>query len=218
MREQRPYVEVEFDALVDEERLDEEQIGRPRRLHERLGPLGVSRVGDHFAVARQAQREGRRAARVHDREGRHGERPEDLWRPVAPLDEARPKSALDRGRAGEQHLHRRADSRLHARRAGHGERPCPTLELSVEDQEGHAAEVIAVQVREDHGVDRLRVHAEAPHRDERGGAAVDEHLSAGGLDVDARLEPSATAERIARSENPDLHPRLHPAPASTRHS
>src|SRR5438128_1945949 len=100
---------------------------------------------------------------------------------------------------------RRQSSR--ARWAGHGERPCAPLELSVEDQEGHAAEVITVQVREDDGVDRLRVHAEAAHRDERGGAAVEQHLRAGRLDVDARLEPPAAAERIARSEKPDPHTR-----------
>ena len=67
--------------------------------------------------------------------------------------------------------------------------------------------MITVQVREDDGVDRLRVHAEAAHRDERGGAAVEQHLRTGRLDVDARLEPPAAAERIARSEKPDPHTR-----------
>src|SRR2546425_10168091 len=83
-------------------------------------------------------------------------------------------------------------------------------ELTVEEQEGHAAEVITVQVREDDGVDRERVHAEAAHRDERGGAAVQEHLRPGRLHVDARLEPPAAAEGVARAKEPDSHPHRHP--------
>src|SRR5207249_7627336 len=41
VREQRLRVEVELDALVDEERLRDEQVGRACRVEQDLGPLGV---------------------------------------------------------------------------------------------------------------------------------------------------------------------------------
>jgi hypothetical protein len=88
---------------------------------------------------------------------------------------------LDPGRPGEERFHRRAHSRFDTRRPDDDERTGPALELAVEDHEGHAAEVVTVQVREDHRVDRLRVDAEAAHRDQGRRAAVEEELARGDL-------------------------------------
>src|SRR6059036_2288702 len=53
VRQQRRDVEVELDALVDEERLRDEEVGRARRIDQRLGPLRIPRVGDHLALAHE---------------------------------------------------------------------------------------------------------------------------------------------------------------------
>src|SRR5207244_8123147 len=115
------------------------------------------------------------------------------------------------GREGKYHLHGLAHARPDTRRPRHDQRPGPALELAIEDQERHAAEVVTVQVGQDHRVDRLRLDAEAPHRDQRRGAAIEKHLARARLEVDAGLEAAAAAERVARSEEADLHEDLIPA-------
>ena len=77
----------------------------------------------------------------------------------------------------------------------------------MEDQERNAAEVVAVQMGEDHRIDRSRIDAEVAHRDQRRGAAIDEDLSLTRLEVNARLEAPAAAERVSRAEKADLHER-----------
>jgi hypothetical protein len=67
-------------------------------------------------------------------------------------------------------------SRLQAGWSRHDERARAPRELAVEDQERDAAEVIAVQMREDHRVDCRRIDTEAAHRDQRRRAAVHEDL------------------------------------------
>ena len=197
-----------LDRPVEEEGLGDEEVGTPGGVEERVGPLGVAGVGHDLAVTRDPERERRRAAGVHDLVRGDRARAKVPRRPLDPLDEARIEPPRDARGPREEHLQRVVHARLDAGRPRHREGPGAPLELAVEDQERDAREVVAVQVGEEHGVHALRVHAETPHRDQRGRAAVHEEAPARGLDVDARLEPPAAAERVAGAEEPDLHPDL----------
>jgi hypothetical protein len=89
--------------------------------------------------------------------------------------ESHVKPLLRPRRSGKEHLHRLADAHLHAGRSGDRQRPGTPRELAVEDQERQTAEVVAVQVRQQHRVHRIRIDAEPLHRDQRRRAAVDQH-------------------------------------------
>jgi len=81
-----------------------------------------------------------------------------------------------------------------ARRPHHGQWLLSSRELPVQHQERQPAEVVAVQVRDQHHVDRVRVHAEALDRDQRGGAAIEQGVDPVRLEVDAALKEAAAAE------------------------
>jgi hypothetical protein len=76
----------------------------------------------------------------------------------------------------------------------------------MQQEERHAAEMIAMQVAEEDRVDPTRIDAEAAHADQRGGAAVDQKPFRARGHREAGLQPSAAAERITATENPDPHP------------
>ena len=74
--------------------LADEEIGAPRGLDEDVGPLGVAGVDERAAAGLQAQRERRRAARVHDRVRGSRARPPSRSLSRSPLDERRLESSL----------------------------------------------------------------------------------------------------------------------------
>jgi hypothetical protein len=69
--------------------------------------------------------------------------------------------------------------------------------VSVHDEKGNSAEVVAVKVREQDGVDEQRVHAEMLHRDEGGGATVDEQVHRFRPDVEAGLETTPAPKSVS---------------------
>src|SRR5215210_6938218 len=85
------------------------------------------------------------------------------------------------------------DPGLKARRPSHHERFLSLRNvLGLQDEERKPSEVIAVEVRQQDNIDVGGLDLEPLHRDERGGAAVDEQaLSVRliGAPVDAGLEP-----------------------------
>jgi hypothetical protein len=85
------------------------------------------------------------------------------------------------------------------RRPGDDERFGAAGELAVEDEEGQAPEVVAVEVGDKHGGDLAGVESEAFKGAERGGVAVKEHRAgpAGASQVDTGLETATAAEGIA---------------------
>jgi hypothetical protein len=78
--------------------------------------------------------------------------------------------------------------------------------LRLEQQKRQAAEMIAVEMAEEHPVDGRGLDAEAAHGDERGGAAVDQEALAAGGHEEAGLQTAAAAERVAAAQHPDRHP------------
>ncbi len=140
----------------------------------------------------------------------HGD-PEPAQPVAAPgpiLVELEREPAACRGRAGEHHLHRRPHAFPGARRPGHDQRPGAFADqLAVQDQERQPAEVIAVQVAQQHRVDGVGRDPVAAHADERGGAAVDEKAGAAAFDQHAGLQAPAAAEGVAAAEKGETHGR-----------
>jgi hypothetical protein len=122
------------------------------------------------------------------------------------VDDVEREGPLHSRRAGKEDLHRLGHPAGRAGRAGDDERP-PALadELGVEDEERHAAEVVAVEVRQHDRVDGARVEAEPPEPDEHRGAAVDQDAAAAALDQEAGLEPAPAAEGVAAADEGHAH-------------
>src|SRR5215210_3226068 len=105
------------------------------------------------------------------------------------------------GRARKQHLHRLEDPGLQPRWSGHDQRLSPMRDVvSVHDEKGNSAEVVAVKVREQDGVDEQGVHPETLHSDERGSAAVDEQVRRRRAHVEAGLEAAPAPESVSASQ------------------
>jgi hypothetical protein len=120
---------------------------------------------------------------------------------------AREEPGRSPGGAREQDLHRCRHPLPDARRAGDHERALAPAELAVEDEEGNAAEVVAVEMREEDAADGSRVDARALHPDEGRGAAVDQDSdAAGALEAEAGLEASPAAEGITGAEESQPQP------------
>ena len=93
-----------------------------------------------------------------------------------------------------------------AARSGHEERTIPFgAQHRVHDQEGDTAAVVAVQMREQHRVERIGMQALLGQRDQRRGPEVDGEARGGAVDHDTRLEAAAAAERVAGADDPHRH-------------
>jgi hypothetical protein len=91
----------------------------------------------------------------------------------------------------------------------------PAGELAIEDQEGQPAEVVTVQVRDGHGINRARIKALGLKSHQAGSAAVNQqHLPLAGQ-ADARLPPPATTERVTTADKTHPHDRIFTCPAGT---
>ena len=77
--------------------------------------------------------------------------------------------------------------------------------VGLEDEERHAADVIAVKVREEDDVDLVAVDRELVHRNERGGAAIDQGVDAASDEMEAGIELPARAEGIAAADELQMH-------------
>jgi hypothetical protein len=73
-------------------------------------------------------------------------------------------------------------------------------ELAVKDQERQSAEMVAMEVGDEHGADLTRIQSEGLERAERCRAAVQQNRRvAGPAQVDARLVAAAAAESVTRA-------------------
>src|SRR5262245_37856579 len=79
--------------------------------------------------------------------------------------------------------------------------------MPVHDEKNQPAEMIAVQVAEHHAVERIRIDALRFECGQRGGAAIEQHVAASGLDTEAGVGAAAGAERVARADDRQLHTR-----------
>jgi hypothetical protein len=105
----------------------------------------------------------------------------------------------------EQRLHRRSKACPGSRRPGHQKRRRPAGELAIQYQEGQPAEMITMQVRHRHRIDRVRGQALRLGRYQAGGAAVDQQHLPLASHVNTRLPASTTTERVTAAHKPDPH-------------
>jgi hypothetical protein len=119
------------------------------------------------------------------------------------------------GRAGEHGLHDHHQPLLEARRASHGERcGAAAHELGVEQEEGQAGEMVAMQVAHQHGRNRVGFDLPFADRHHRGSAAVDQHVAVlPTFEMEAGIEAAAAAEGVAGAKELQAH-RLVTAPAA----
>jgi hypothetical protein len=86
-------------------------------------------------------------------------------------------------------------------RPGERQRPLPPGEVpGVEDHERQPAEVVAVEVADQHAVDRRGRHLGPLHRHQRGRPAVDHPAFPAGVEQEGCLEAPAAGEGVARAE------------------
>ena len=159
---------------------------------------------DDASADADAQPVGRRAARMDDRDRQDAERTDRQRFAILELDEAE-QQVLDLGRrAGVEAAERVHHAQPRPDRPDDGQQLGPRrVEARVHQQERDAAEVIAVQVADDDGVDRGDVHPQMAHHRDRRGAAVDQRLIAVRRHVEGRVQPSAVAEGVTRAEEED---------------
>jgi hypothetical protein len=80
-------------------------------------------------------------------------------------------------------------------------------ELAVQHQQRHAADVVAMQLPQQHQPDLVGVVVLLRAGDQRGGAAVQQHVFAvvaGGVQQDAGLEAATAADGVSGADEADL--------------
>jgi hypothetical protein len=109
-------------------------------------------------------------------------------------------------RARKQRFADRVHPRFEIARTGDHERPRALRgQHRVDQEERHAAKVIAVQVREDDRVDGVGVDPLLGERDERRRTEVDGDARGGPVDEDTCLKSAAAPEGVTRADEADTH-------------
>jgi hypothetical protein len=109
----------------------------------------------------------------------------------------------------EQRFHHLREPRLDAGRACNDEGLGPARELGIEQEEGQAGEMIAVEMRNQDQLDVVALDLEPLHCRQRRGAAVDQQIGALSGEMKAGVVAAARAERVTAADEPQLHrPRL----------
>jgi len=128
------------------------------------------------------------------------------------------EAALHAARPGKQDLHRLLEPGTGAGWAEDGEVVGAAAELSVEHQERQAAEVVAVQVGDQHRLDLVGVDLLLAQRGQAGRSAVQQHagrVRRVGGEGDAGLEPATGAERISTAHRRHAHDAIIPLPGGS---
>ena len=142
---------------------------------------------------------------MHHAIGGYRERPDVDRFPFRELDELEAEPSPHSRGARKEHLHRVVDPPLQVGRSGHGQGPrAAGDELGVQDEKGYPPEVVAVQVRDQHDVDRRGVDPESLHGDERGRTTIDEERRVLGAHVDAGMESPPAPEGVTAPQKPDV--------------
>jgi hypothetical protein len=142
---------------------------------------------------------------VHDRQRRHPQRPELGRGALGQRDDAQVEGELDLGEMLERRLERAHIPALDAGRPGKRERARALAEMRLEHEVGDAAEMIAVEMRDQDRVDGAARNAEPLEPDQRGGAAIDQKVRALAHHVEAGVEAAARAERVPAADELQMH-------------
>lgn len=77
--------------------------------------------------------------------------------------------------------------------------------LCLEHEEWNAAHVVCMKMCEKDRIDSVTIDAEFFHRNERGGAAIDEKIYSVSYNMKARVEPPTRSECVAAAEKLNSH-------------
>jgi hypothetical protein len=90
----------------------------------------------------------------------------------------------------EQRLHHLFEARLDALRTSDRQRPRPPRELRVEQEEGQAGEMIAVEMGDEDEIDLVAIDLQPLQRRQGLRAAIDQEIRRAPRDVEAGVEPA----------------------------
>src|SRR5258705_12632515 len=124
--------------------------------------------------------------------GRHADASDGQWLLALELNEIDFVAAGHPARAGEQDLGGADEARGNARWADHGERGGALADmLGVNEPPHQPRKVVAVQMRDENGADRVRVEVEAPQTDQHGGPADEQKVATSQYVLKAGLRNAA---------------------------
>src|SRR5205814_10411673 len=105
--------------------------------------------------------------------------------------------------------HALRESIAQPRRTGHHEATLTTGKLLIQYEKGNATKVVAVEVREEHGINCGGLQSQTRERDEGGRSAIEQDVRRLRTHRNARLKATAATEGVARSD--ELHGDHRPA-------
>src|SRR5262245_5466384 len=191
---------IELVALHDVE------IGVASGGNQAFYPFAVAGEGDDLAFELEAQGVGRRARGMLGLEGRHVHAVDVERRGGEKLDELQIIAAWLGARAGKQGFCGADKTRGDAGRPNDGERLGPLAHvLGVDEPPHEPGVVVAMQMRDEDRLDRVRVETATVEADQHGSAAVDEKAAAGPVHLVAGLQAATGAEGITAPDDCELH-------------
>ncbi len=195
----RSVTQVVSDLLLKRVRLADEQVRASGEINERIGPRRIARIRNGCPTALQAQPVRRRTTGVDHLESGHRCTAERSALSIAQFAEAAFKTALHARGTGKEHFHAEVHPLSDTPRSSDPERPFAMRELLIEHEKRNPAEMIAMQMGNDDAIDRDWLEAETLERDQRRRPAVQKYMCVRRTHRDARLEASAAAKCITRS-------------------
>jgi hypothetical protein len=102
--------------------------------------------------------------------------------------------------AGEEHAKRGVQEVRHAGRSGNRERIRSLAQFRFDQKERQTAEMVGVEMRDQHSLNGQRLDAEPFHAGKGGSAAVEEKPGPVSGDVNTGVKPASAAECIPRAD------------------
>src|SRR6516165_3370697 len=205
------------DRLVARIGLADKKIGIAPDFDQRIGPLRIAGIGDDLGFGFDPQtKTGTGAFVVHDAKRRDAHFANIVACTNFEFAKRDRKRPLRRLRAGESIFHECAVARFESRRADDGQAGL-TLEhvIGFKDEERQSADMVGMKMRDQDRVDVVAVDRKLVHGNKRSGAAIDQRIDVPPHEMKAGIESSARPERIAATDELQLHenPQAAPAPA-----
>ena len=189
------------DRFLESVALAHEQVGVAGDVDKHVEPQRVSRKREQPLPGPDAQGQRRGAGGMAHLEGLDFGTADMGILAGDQFHEPKLETEFDVGGIREKNLLGGTNAFFDTRGAGDRQRPCPVrYEMRVQDEKGKPAEMIAVQMRQDDGIDRVGIDAEGIDADHRAGAEIDEIARVFRLQMEARIATPAAAEGVAAAD------------------
>src|SRR3984957_1366529 len=196
-----------FDRLVSHVGFANKEIGFAPDIDERIGPLGVAGKADDLFLCLEAKAEAwPGAVVVHDVERRHPDRTDFRAPADLQLSQRQRKAQLHCLCTGKGCLHQFGKSRLESRWPGDDERALALENVdALENEERHAAHMVRVEMRNINDIDFVSLDGKLVQGNQRARPAIDQSVDSVSHQMEAGVEPSAGAKRIAAADELQMH-------------